>query len=273
MLHYVEIPPSLPLAPYIHAYRILYGTVSGEKPSHAPYFPDGLSEISLNYGEVTKYSLNFSANSQFDDPQGWIAGPTMTTRVILLHGEIDIFNISLTPQGASPLLNLPTAALADARLPLDTLWKPEFIQALLDLAALPPLQRIALLEPLLLRYIDARPAEPLMQRVIATFDNSKGQPSVQTLLHTLPLSERSLDRLFQRHLGLSPKRYLRLIRFQYMLHLLRTYPEERWVQLALDAGYYDQAHLDHELTTLTGFSTRRLLQTATFGGLLQDNIA
>jgi len=68
------------------------------------------------------------------------------------------------------------------------------------------------------------------------------------------LSERRFNAHFLAEIGLTPKRYVRVRRFQALLRLRASGLDQPWVQLALDAGYSDQPHLTHEFRRLSGLT-------------------
>jgi AraC-like DNA-binding protein len=61
-------------------------------------------------------------------------------------------------------------------------------------------------------------------------------------------------RRFEQAVGLTPKRYARVLRFNTMLPLLVRAGPRDWAQLAAAAGYFDQSHLIHEFRRLAGLT-------------------
>ena len=61
------------------------------------------------------------------------------------------------------------------------------------------------------------------------------------------------DRAFEARVGLTPKRFARLLRFQRVIaHAARGRAD--WARVAADCGYYDQSHLVHEFRALSGLT-------------------
>src|SRR5690606_749736 len=81
-----------------------------------------------------------------------------------------------------------------------------------------------------------------------------GKLSVKDLATEIGVAPRRLQQLFRSHVGLTPREWARLCRFRECLRLLRRSPHPTWAQLAVDAGYYDQAHLANEFRSLCGLS-------------------
>lgn len=67
------------------------------------------------------------------------------------------------------------------------------------------------------------------------------------------LSVRQLERVFGEHVGLTPKVYLRILRFQQVLAALREGGRSTsWAELAISHGYYDQSHFIGDFTRFVG---------------------
>ncbi len=98
------------------------------------------------------------------------------------------------------------------------------------------------------------PAVPQTEAALQHLRRSGGRLKVQALAQTLGCSRRSLERHFQRELGISPKRYARIVRVQAVLSALAPGERAQWVEQALAAGYFDQAHLLHDFRELAGRS-------------------
>ena len=73
------------------------------------------------------------------------------------------------------------------------------------------------------------------------------------------VSSRWLERHFQTAVGVSPKRLARLVRFRRVLAALDANPADGGVAVALDHGYYDQAHFIAEFRAFAGDAPRRFV--------------
>jgi methylphosphotriester-DNA--protein-cysteine methyltransferase len=72
------------------------------------------------------------------------------------------------------------------------------------------------------------------------------------LTHRLDLSARQIERLFARQVGLPPKGLARIVRFQRVLAAIDRGVPRDWAAAALEAGYYDQAHLARDFREIAG---------------------
>jgi AraC-like DNA-binding protein len=77
------------------------------------------------------------------------------------------------------------------------------------------------------------------------------------------LSQRRLAQIFHEQIGVSPKTFHRVRRFQHTLQHLRGVRRVDWAELALECGYYDQAHLSHDFREIAGMTPSAYLAAAT----------
>jgi transcriptional regulator GlxA family with amidase domain len=81
---------------------------------------------------------------------------------------------------------------------------------------------------------------------------SQGKISIRQLSKELWVSERTIRRRFRQAVGISPKVYCQLVRFQSGLQLLKQNRKLSLAGMALELGYYDQAHWGHDFLGLAG---------------------
>jgi AraC-like DNA-binding protein len=72
---------------------------------------------------------------------------------------------------------------------------------------------------------------------------------VSTVTEQIGLSPRYFNQLFRDEVGLTPKLFCRVRRFQQVLSLVEGKQQPDWLDIALTCGYFDQAHLIHEFRT------------------------
>jgi AraC-like DNA-binding protein len=73
-------------------------------------------------------------------------------------------------------------------------------------------------------------------------------------LDSAPVGSRQVQRLFQQQVGVSPKRFWRVRRFETALRTRKAEPEATWGDIAANLGYHDQMHLVHDFRDLAGAS-------------------
>jgi transcriptional regulator GlxA family with amidase domain len=105
--------------------------------------------------------------------------------------------------------------------------------------------------------------DKLLSAAVAEFESSGGSTDVAGVADQLGLSSRQLQRRFRDAVGISPKLFSRMQRFQRVFQAMeaRTAESERldWVSTAMDCGYYDQAHLIRDFREFSGKAPMALL--------------
>jgi AraC-like DNA-binding protein len=76
--------------------------------------------------------------------------------------------------------------------------------------------------------------------------------SVAEVARSSGWSERRFSQIFREQVGFTPKVWCRLQRFQRAVRQLRAGLEVRWAELAIECGFYDQAHLANEFRSFSG---------------------
>ena len=131
------------------------------------------------------------------------------------------------------------------------------------LAAPDAIHRVAVLED----FIASLPFRRDMRveralELLGRHDGGDDSMRVAGAARELRLSQRQLERLFLERVGVSPKRYARLCRFERAVHLARG--PGTLAEVASAAGYADQAHFIRDFRRLAGATPRRFLQATDF---------
>jgi AraC-like DNA-binding protein len=181
-----------------------------------------------------------------------------------------LFGVDFQPGGAYPFFAPSANELQNAHIPLDALWSARLVAELSErLAERHTMEeRAHILERTLVHQL-VRPLEhhgavALALRAFSFPPQRDDEPQpvrIAQVAEAAGLSRRRLTRLFGEEVGLTPKEYARVRRF---CHLLRRIHERRrvnWAWLAVECGYYDQAHLINEFRTFAGVCPSVYLRT------------
>ncbi|WP_213279461.1 helix-turn-helix domain-containing protein [Chryseobacterium indologenes] len=91
---------------------------------------------------------------------------------------------------------------------------------------------------------------------------NKGAVSSKNLEKLTGYSERHLERKFEFHMGISPKKYGNIIRLHYFLSLInKRFDDKNMTTLSYEAGFYDQSHLIREFKNNIGLTPKQYLKT------------
>jgi AraC-like DNA-binding protein len=240
---------------------------ASEPPAGEPILPDGRCEIILHRGQP--YQQRDGTGWRRQERALW-AGQLLGPLVLRPSGPTDLFGIRFTPWGAAALLR---GRLADTTGSIGPLGEslPGAAAALEDAAASAGTladfaRRAALLLGPLLR---AEDVDSLVVVAARRLETHAGR--VEALAGELGVSRRHLERRFLREVGLPPKRYARIVRFQRLLSALREAPPGGGAEAAAELDYADQPHAVREFREFAGVTPSSLLAdvprlTALFAG-------
>lgn len=170
--------------------------------------------------------------------------------------ETSIMGVHFKAGGAFPFLGLPAGELADTHVDLETLWGPAAC-ALRDRLcnAATPTERFRLMEKALTEHL-FRPLEHhySVPWALQIFRQVQDGPVVRDASVRIGLSRRRFIEVFKAEVGMTPKMYYRIQRFQRARsHTHRTATPD-WAELAAECGYFDQSHMIRDFLLFSGFS-------------------
>ncbi|HEV2615170.1 MAG TPA: AraC family transcriptional regulator [Candidatus Acidoferrales bacterium] len=170
--------------------------------------------------------------------------------------EACVMGIHFKPGGAFPFLGLHADELAGTHMDLETIWGSGANEIRERLAATEsPKRRFRLLEKALLSRL-LRPLEhhPAVSFALEGFRLENARAVVRKLARNVGLSDRRFIDVFRSEVGLKPKIFNRVQRFQRVLARAHQSPAPDWAQVAQDHGYFDQSHLIRDFLAFSGFS-------------------
>jgi AraC-like DNA-binding protein len=159
----------------------------------------------------------------------------------------------LLPGAAQALFRFTADELANRHTSLSDLWGAQadlLRERLLDLKT--PSHQLDLFEMFLMaRLPQVKGIHPAVAEALAGI---KETSVVSSLVSNSGLSHRRFVELFSQAVGLTPKRFARVLRFQSVFKHLTNNPLATWADLALDAGYSDQSHFNREFREFAGLT-------------------
>ncbi|MCB9554159.1 MAG: AraC family transcriptional regulator [Myxococcales bacterium] len=201
-------------------------------------------------------------------PGGFAAGLHDAPALVAHQGAQRGVQFDLTPAGAARLFARPPAELARRVVAAaDLLPWPHLHERLAALPDWP--RRLDLVEDLLLARLADGPRPDWIEHATHRIEATAGALDMATLVRELGYSHGHVTRAFHAHIGQSPKRYARVVRFAALTARLRAGTAASWATLAAEHGYCDQAHLAREIRALTGESPTALL--ARFGAFTETS--
>jgi AraC-like DNA-binding protein len=200
----------------------------------------------------------------YDDADGFrcvrssaatLEGPRSRRFVIDTAEQVRVMGVEFRAGGVAAFIREPIDRLADRHVDLDVLFGSgvrSLRESLLD--ARDAAHRLARLEAWLhARLIDAA-RDPAIDHALARFAVVPQLLSIETVARDCGFSPRRFGALFRERIGLSPKRYCRVRRFQSVIASVHAQRRVEWCRVASDCGFADQSHLVHEFREFSGLT-------------------
>lgn len=233
-----------PAPPDLAAFVRCFWTLTGDLPagSDERVLPDGRQEFIVHLSDPFTQGDAIQPRALFT---GQISGPLLLRPT----GTVSMFGICFHPGGAWPFLRWPQSESAGKILPLEDVWDSSFAPRIRACAS--NQQRCETAAHLLRSRLRPDPASP---RLAAAIHQMQLKPwnRIDAAASAACLSPRHFERLFLQRVGLPPKTFASILRFQHVLHLRDAQPHWTWARVAQESGYYDQAHLIADFRRFSG---------------------
>ncbi|MFF2557039.1 helix-turn-helix domain-containing protein [Nocardia sp. NPDC058058] len=247
----------LPAGEQVARYVEFYWSVHWDRTGLPPY-----SAEVLGFPVV-----NLTFENAHDRRGGFVTGVWTSKYVRELAGVGDTFGVKFRSGGFGAFTGMDVGALRDTALPVtevlpDARGLAERVLATTDLE-----QRRNLVEDFLIEAIDRRAVADdasyhLVLRIIDAMESDRELTRVDQVTELFDIPIRTLQRLFRRYVGVSPKWVLRRFRLQDGAHLLAQGRTSDLATLALDLGYFDQAHFSREFANEIGMPPLEYAKTS-----------
>ncbi|KAA6457161.1 AraC family transcriptional regulator [Acidobacteria bacterium AB60] len=254
---YIEHRPAPALNRFV---RMLWYTQAPE-PGHRRerVLPTGRTQVILNLAR--DYILDTASSPDgplVKAPHSLIVGARSVFEVVDTSDMADLIGVVFEP-GALPLFTGDAADLFSNRsIALEDLWGTQasgLRDRLRELSA--PGARLAVLEEWLTGLLhecnaNGRQVPSPVVYALAHFHRVSSFNSVREVARSTGWSERRFSQVFRESVGLTPKVWCRIQRFQRAVARLHSGRDVHWTELALDCGFYDQSHFANEFRAFSG---------------------
>lgn len=262
MRYVVHVPPP-PLSRFVEMFWIHEGTATHARER---VLPTGTLElvVSLDDDALRVYAGDDGKGAAED--AALVCGAHARYFVIDMGVPLRTAGVHFRAGGTLPFFGVPADALSDAHVSLDALWGAgagaelhERLVAAPDHGA-----RFRLLEQVLLARLRDPAAGHLAVRYGVRELRAPGGPgSIRELTERIGISHRRFVQLFREQVGLTPKLFWRIHRFQEVLRASARADEVDWSEVALRCGFYDQAHFIHDFRDFSGLTPSAYLRLRT----------
>ncbi|MEM7096735.1 MAG: AraC family transcriptional regulator [Pseudomonadota bacterium] len=234
------------------------------------FFPEHSIERVVPTGHVfVLFELDGMERSTYDDDgqvtgtfsDAWISGLQRTPLSISAHPDSEMFVIQFKGAGALPFLHTGLSEFSETVRPGAAVLGGELIGLRQQLHQQP--SSAAKFE-VALGWLRARFRKELLppDALLAVVRDLENSPGAQfaSIVSNYPHTPKHLIDQFQKYLGVTPKVYQRILRFNEIFQYLQQHKEVGWAAVAAHCGYADQSHFIREFKHFCGFNPEEFLR-------------
>ena len=256
--------PVFPLQTFIK--HLIY--YEGFNPAHSMdrFLPDGNTEIII---DLTDNAQHIYDNETLTETQtcrhAWVSG-VRTRPITIPSGKGSRMLIVAFKKGkAYPFYNLPMSELTDLVVDADLIFGKKIHTLREQLLNTTSVHQMFLL---IEKFLSEQAGSPLhssipsncIEYAVSNITNQPNIPGFQQLSSHIGYSQKHFIDLFKKHVGVPPKQYLKIMRFQKAIQEIEGNQLIHWRNIALESGFYDQAHFINDFKDFSGFTPNEYMK-------------
>ncbi len=254
----------IPAAPLDDSVRLLWYTRIADAPAgRERILPDGCVQVIVNLARDLIWDCGeFGRRRAL--PGSLIVGSRSVYEIVDRSDMAELMGIVFRPAGFAAFAGDAVDLFSNRHVPLEDAWgaRARRLRERLH-EAVTPAAKLRALEVFLANEFGPRPAShPMVDFALSHIARAPRMSSVSEMAAQTGWSVRRFSQVFRERVGLSPKAWCRLQRFQRALRQVHAGADVAWAELAVECGYYDQAHFANEFRAFSGidvttYSARR----------------
>ncbi len=249
--------PAKHLQPFIKQFMI----IESESGMDSRVLPDTSLVLAFCFsGKIARYEQGEKNNL----PAAAFSGIRKSMHHLNYAGASATLLVKFTEHGAAAFFRLPLHELFDQTIALDQLvpasGSATICEQLSEAAS--HTQRIAVAEQWLCTLLQERRYDALVQHAVSRIKASNGMIRIKDLSAALHISQDPFEKRFRQATGATPKTFAEIVRFRYIIN---RYPQTgSLTDLALTAGFFDQAHFIKKFRAFTGEAPQHFLSSTRY---------
>lgn len=248
---YLSYSPGPPLNEFVDNFWLIEG---GQAPRLEKILPCGTSELVVNLRNNEIHIHDPQQPERYKQFSGAVVSGTYSQAFIcngLQHEAI--MGVHFKAGGVFPFLNIEASELANAHANLDDLWGSSGLELRERLCtAATSQQRFRIIENALTSRLHNTTDRLQMKFALKMFATGGGGALVRAVTRELGFSPRRFIQVFSSQVGLKPKIFCRILRFQRARVLAEELDMPDWAELAVACGYFDQSHMIKDFKEFSG---------------------
>ncbi len=254
--------PTFPLNQFVESF-VYYKDFN---PVHSVdrFLPDGNVNVVIDLTDYPKFIYDNHTLKEIQAcKQVWFSGIRNHYITIPSGRDSEMFIINFHKGKAYPFVEMPLHLLTDSVVDGDLVMTNEILnmrETLLSLTLVK--QKFLFAETHLLNMFGHKlVVNPFVDYAVNHILQKPHQTSIEKVSQKVGFSQKHFIKIFKEHVGLTPKSFLKIIRFQKAIQEIEQSRVADWSSVAFESGYYDQAHFINDFKTFSGFTPTQYLKT------------
>ena len=246
--------PSNILAPYIKRYWAIENVLDKDEICIQRIIPTGLTELMLYFTPRPKI---LNSNKYLSDNAA-LYGHQNDFYDIELKGDLSVFSIVFEPQGLMQFFKFPLHEICNQNVPLEYLSGQDGRDLEEKMSESDTFeQKVCIVENFLLQNITADLEFRRINHIVELIKSTGGNININQLISEACLCRKQFERIFSERVGISPKQYQKIIRFQFVLFQKQQNVDLNMTELSYESGYFDQSHFIKDFKSLCGMTPKQ----------------
>lgn len=203
--------------------------------------------LDFELGDMLQIRARSTGSTRPVEPAALVGLETYVQNHLLLDGNFESFQIQFRPAALKQLFGLAMPELTNQNHAAHAVLSSKVSELRQRLGEAHSFQeRVQLADAFIVELSSDRPANQSIELAASAIRRSRGNCNIDQLAHETGFSMRNFQRKFRECVGISPKLYARIVRFESVLKAKAAAPQMSWMNAAHEAGYHDQMHMIHD---------------------------
>jgi AraC-like DNA-binding protein len=247
--------PAFPLNQFIDVFIYFERVEHGHTVDR--FLPNGDTEILIDFHDTPQYLYDNQTLKEIQACNHVWASGLRTEPITIPSGNGAAMMVIAFKKGmAAPFFPFPMDEIRDSVVDADLVWGSEFGELRESLLAEKNVDRrfVMVEEFLLARYQSKLDLNPCVAFAVGEMIERPDALSIRRMNEQIGYSQKHFTDMFRKQIGITPKAYLKILRFQKAVRTIDAVPEIDWGSIASECGFYDQAHFIHDFKHFSGFT-------------------
>lgn len=247
--------PGPPLGHFIRFFYYYEGVPADHKVDR--FLPNGDTEILIDFHDTPQFIYDNDTLKEIQSCHHvWASGVRTEPITIPAGNNASMMVIMFRKGAAAPFFPFPMDEISDCVFDADLIWGSGFGELREVLLSEKDIRkRFALVEGFLLgRFQDRFAENACVDFAIGEMNRRPDALSIARMNGQIGYSQKHFTEMFRRRVGVTPKAYLKIMRFQHAIKRIAETADIDWAAMAAECGFYDQSHFINDFKHFSGFT-------------------